>query len=78
MLLNTLQCTGQPSTTKNYLVYDVDSTKVETSALEDSNDSELYSLLRLSYVHRECYLGQEDEAMARYDSRLFCSHSGIK
>ena len=29
MLLNFLQCTGQPPTTKNHLVPDVDSVKVE-------------------------------------------------
>lgn len=53
--------------TKNCSVYGVDSTEVETSALEDSNHSELCNILGLFHVHRECYLGQEDKAMTKYD-----------
>lgn len=67
MLLNILQCTGQPSMTKNGSVYNVDSTEVETSALDDSNHSELCNILGLFHIHRECYLGQEDKALTRYD-----------
>lgn len=77
-MLNVLQRTEQPSTTKNDLVHNVDSTEVDTSILEDSNHSELYNLLRLFCVHRECFLGQEDEVLTRYDCRLFSSLSGIK
>lgn len=77
-MLNILQCTEQSSTTKNDLVHNVDSTTVDTSILEDSTHSELYNLLRLFCVHRECSLGQEDEALTSYDCRLFFSLPGIK
>lgn len=57
----------EPSTAKNVSVYNADSTEVETSTLEDSKHSELCNLLRMSHLHRECYLGQEDKATAGYD-----------
>lgn len=57
----------EPSMAKNDSVYNVDSTEVDTSTLEDSKHSELCNLLRMSHFHRECYLRQEDKAMARYD-----------
>lgn len=62
-----LKIRREPYTAKNDLVYNADSTEVETSTLEDSKHSELCNLLRMSHFHRECYLGQEDKAMARYD-----------
>ena len=66
MSLNNAQEALLQCTTKNYSVYNVNSTEVETSTLGDSNHSELHNLLRMFQFHRECYLGQEDQALTRY------------
>lgn len=50
MLLNTLQCTRQSSTTKNYLAQNVDSANVEKPLTRDSGEKQNFGRHSVFYI----------------------------